>query len=62
MFNKGLECTSRLFYKSSAEGAEDGVAKFTSLVRATPYARSFRRRVFAFHYAVNRPPTNIILS
>ena len=28
----------------------------------TPYARSFRRKVFAFHYAVNHPPTNIILS
>ena len=28
----------------------------------TPDARSFRRRVFAFHYAVKLPHTNIILS
>ena len=28
----------------------------------TPYARSFRRRFFAYHYAVNHPHTNIILS
>ena len=28
----------------------------------TPYARSFRRRFFAFHYAVNHPHTNIFLS
>ena len=27
----------------------------------TPYARSFRRRFFAFHYTVNHPHTNIIL-
>ena len=28
---------------------------------ATPYARSFRRRFFAYHNAVNHPHTNIIL-
>ena len=28
----------------------------------TLYARSFRRRFFAFHHAVNHPHTNIILS
>ena len=44
------------------ENAEDCVAKFTSLVRATLFARSFRRRFFAYHYAVNHPHTNIILS
>ena len=28
----------------------------------TLFARSFRRRFFAYHYAVNHPNTNIILS
>ena len=28
---------------------------------ATPYARPFRKRFFAFHYTVNHPHTNIIL-
>ena len=28
----------------------------------TPYARSFRRRFFWFHYAVDHPLINIILS
>ena len=28
---------------------------------STPYARSFRRRFFAFRYAVNHPHTNIIM-
>ena len=32
------------------------------LRKLIPYARSFKRRVFAFHYAVNHPPINIILS
>ena len=27
----------------------------------TPYARSFRRKFFAYHHAVNHPHTNIIL-
>ena len=31
-------------------------------VRLTLFARSFRRRFFAYHYAVNHPHTNIILS
>ena len=30
--------------------------------KTTLFARSFRRRVFAYHYAVNHPHTNIILS
>ena len=29
---------------------------------STPYARSFRRRFFAYHYAANHPHTNIIIS
>ena len=31
-------------------------------VKPTPYARSFRRRFFAYHHAVNHPHKNIILS
>ena len=27
--------------------------------KGTPYARSFRRRFFAYHYTVNHPHTNI---
>ena len=30
--------------------------------QSTLFARSFRRRFFAYHYAVNHPHTNIILS
>ena len=29
---------------------------------AALFARSFRRRFFVYHYAVNHPHTNIILS
>ena len=30
-------------------------------LKTTPFARSFRRRFFAYHYAVYHPHTNIIL-
>ena len=30
--------------------------------QTTPYARSFRRRFFAFHYAMNQSHTNIFSS
>ena len=33
----------------------------TNSNEATPYARSFSKRFFAFHYAVNHPHTNITL-
>ena len=34
----------------------------TDVYKCTPYARSFRRRFFAYHHAVNHPHSNIILS
>ena len=52
---------SRRFKKDSCQLLAKECALSTGKL-PTPYARSFRRRVFAFHYAVNHPPTNIILS
>ena len=46
----------------------DGIAKNVGPDQTAPghaptlFARSFRRRFFAYHYAVNHPHTNIILS
>ena len=34
----------------------------SAVLHITLFARSFRRRFFAYHYAVNHPHTNIILS
>ena len=35
---------------------------FRRIWKTTLFAKSFRRRFFAYHYAVNHPHTNIILS
>ena len=42
--------------------AEEKLRNLKSQSIPTLFARSFRRRLFAYHYAVNHPHTNIILS
>ena len=36
--------------------------RHSSANNSTLFERSFRRRLFAYHYAVNHPRTNIVLS
>ena len=40
---------------------QNKMIRFVLKLDSTPYARSFRRRFFAFHYTVTHPHTNIIL-
>ena len=50
-------------YKKTGWISQTRPLSFTNITQPTTlFARSFRRRFFAYHYAVNHPHTNIILS
>ena len=65
---KSVPATLRLTTPRKRESSEiQGTRAPTSLLEnvfcdPTLFARSFRRRFFAYYYAVNHPHTNIILS